>query len=292
MGPLSDFVAGTLGLTKLPPHLPTLSLSALGFLLVHQVLAPWGSRKWFPEAYQGKSARTRNSWCIRVVSQVHTAIIVPLSLWVLYNESPGRVENRAFGWSEETGFVHAIACGYFLWDTFDAIYNYTDLGFLAHAISCLAIYTMTYRPFLAYYATRCLLWETSTLFLNAHWFFDKTGRTGSTAQLINAFFLLGTFFGVRIVYGGMVSWQFFETLLEVRQEIPVIYVIVYGGGNLLLTGLNWLWFYRMIDAMRRRFSNTKSSKEQTQLMHGKSSAGIIGGNNPRNGYATGYGTHP
>jgi hypothetical protein len=33
---------------------------------------------------------------------------------------------------------------------------------------------------------------------------DKTGRTGSKAQLINGFFLLAAFFGVRIVYGGKV----------------------------------------------------------------------------------------
>lgn len=33
---------------------------------------------------------------------------------------------------------------------------------------------------------------------------DKTGRTGSKAQLINGFLLLAAFFGVRIVYGGKV----------------------------------------------------------------------------------------
>jgi len=60
--PLAAFITGILGLTKLPLHLPTLVLSFLGFLFVHQVLAPWGSNYWFPEAYRGKSARARNSW--------------------------------------------------------------------------------------------------------------------------------------------------------------------------------------------------------------------------------------
>ena len=46
----------------------------------------------------------------------------------------------------------------------------------------------------------------STIFLNIHWFLDKTGRTGTTLQLINGFLLLATFFVVRIVMGGkMVS---------------------------------------------------------------------------------------
>jgi hypothetical protein len=35
-------------------------------------------------------------------------------------------------------------------------------------------------------------------------FLDKTGGTGSTFQLINGVFVLATFFGIRIVYGGMV----------------------------------------------------------------------------------------
>ena len=57
---------------------------------------------------------------------------MPLSLRVIYRELPVQIEDRAFGWNEERGFVHAIACGYFLWDAFDAIFNYTDLGFLVH----------------------------------------------------------------------------------------------------------------------------------------------------------------
>lgn len=81
------------------------------------------------------------------------------------------------------------------------------------------------RPFLAYYCNHCLLWEVyvqptraspsasmlttqnthrSTIFLNIHWFLDKTGRTGSPLQLVNGIFLLGAFLGVRIIYGGKI----------------------------------------------------------------------------------------
>ncbi len=35
-------------------------------------------------------------------------------------------------------------------------------------------------------------------------FLDKTGRTGSTFQLINGIALLGTFFFVRLVWGGYI----------------------------------------------------------------------------------------
>lgn len=69
---------------------------------------------------------------IHVVSQVHAVVVVPLALWVLYNEPPERVRDRAFGWDDRVGYVHAFACGYFLWDSLDAVVNYTDLGFVVH----------------------------------------------------------------------------------------------------------------------------------------------------------------
>ncbi|KAF8163559.1 TLC domain-containing protein [Crassisporium funariophilum] len=260
---LERFVSGTLGLTKFPPYLSTFYWSFLGFLLIHQVIAPYFSSKYFPVAFAGKNRAARNNWSIHVVSQVHVVIIVPYALWVILNEKPDRGAERAFGWDENVGYVHAIACGYFLWDTLDAIINFIDPGFVAHGIACFAIYTMSYKPFVAYYGLRCLLWETSTFFLNNHWFLDKTNRTGSRLQLINGFFLLTSFLFVRIIYGGSISLQFFFTLLEVRHEIPLAYLLIYGLGNIVLQGLNWFWFYKMIQSLRKRFG---TSGERTKLI--------------------------
>ncbi|KAF5380871.1 hypothetical protein D9615_004148 [Tricholomella constricta] len=282
MRALESFIIDSLGLTTLPPYLPVFLYAFLGFSLVHQILAPWGSRRWFPAAYGSKNARVQNSWSIHVVSQIHTLIIVPYAAWVLWHESPARGADRAFGWDEQVGYVHAIACGYFLWDSLDAVINFTDLGFVVHGVACLAIYTMSYKPFVAYYGTRCLLWETSTFFLNIHWFMDKTNRTGSTAQLVNGFFLLSAFFSVRLIYGGKVSYDFLQTLIQVRHEVPLAYILVYGLGNVVLTSLNWFWFYKMISALRRRFHDTdKAPKEQRRLVRGVQPKG--------NGNGTGHG---
>ncbi|KAG6830757.1 hypothetical protein H0H92_014838 [Tricholoma furcatifolium] len=218
---LDSFIVNTLGLTKLPPYLPTFWYSFFGFSFVHQVLVPWASKKWFPVAYGSKGHKARNAWSIHVVSQIHTLIIVPFSLWAIYHESPERGADRAFGWDSMVGHVHAIACGYFLWDSLDAVVNFTDIG--------------------------------STFFLNIHWFLDKTNRTGSKAQLVNGIFLLGSFFGVRLVYGGKMSYEFLRTLMQVRHEMPWKYIIVYATGNALLTSLNWFWFSKMISALKRRF---------------------------------------
>ncbi|KAF4615285.1 hypothetical protein D9613_002658 [Agrocybe pediades] len=215
---------------------------------------------------------------IHVVSQVHVLIVVPYAFYCILTEAPGRDQDKAFGWDDRVGYVHAIAAGYFLWDSLDAIVNFIDPAFVAHGVACLAIYTMSYKPFVAYFGTRCLLWETSTLFLNNHWFLDKTGRTGTRTQLINGFFLLGSFFFVRIVYGGYIvrtesfmanfhpdihlgqSVQFMHTLLGVRHQIPLAYTLVYSGGNVVLQGLNWFWFYKMILALRKRFDGADQVK--------------------------------
>ncbi|KAG6865932.1 hypothetical protein C0991_010433 [Blastosporella zonata] len=144
---LKHFISQTLGLTKLPPYVPTFLWAFAGFTLVHLVLAPWASRRWFPQAYEGKNKRARNQWAIHIVSQIHALIIVPLSLWVVLTESSSRGADhhaRAFGWDDRVGYVHAIACGYFLWDALDAVWNFTDLGFVLHGVACFLIYAMSF----------------------------------------------------------------------------------------------------------------------------------------------------
>lgn len=61
----------------------------------------------------------------------------------------------------------------------------------------------SFHPFVGYYVSRFLLWELSTPFLNAHWFFEKTGRGGSAPMVINAASLLVVFFLSRILYGSV-----------------------------------------------------------------------------------------
>jgi len=134
---LEKFFAETLGLTKFPPYLSTFYWAFLGFTLVHQVLAPYFSERWFPSAYGGKGRAAKNNWCvccivdcawlrsvqpsdqvltviprrsIHVVSQVHALVIVPYALWCIIHEDPV-IQDRAFGWDGKAGYLYAIACG-------------------------------------------------------------------------------------------------------------------------------------------------------------------------------------
>ncbi|TRM62524.1 TLC domain-containing protein [Schizophyllum amplum] len=253
-GALARYLASkdSLRLTRLPRFLPLIAASFFFFTLIHVLVAPLGSRLLAPRTYDGlRGRRGRNAWNVHIVSMVHALMIVPLALLCL--DSPALAADRVFGWDYDAAVAHSVAVGYFLWDTTDSIVNFVDLGFVAHGLACLLVYGLSYRPFVLYFGVRCLLWEISTVFLNINWFLDKLGKTGSIAQMVNGGFLLASFFGVRIIYGGMVSFQFLAELYAIRHEASTLVCVIYGGGNIVLQGLNWFWFYKMIQALQKRF---------------------------------------
>jgi hypothetical protein len=52
------------------------------------------------------------------------------------------------------------------------------------------------------------MFEWSTVFLNIHWFCDKTGMTGSTLQWVNGIILIIAFFFARLCYGSYKMLEF------------------------------------------------------------------------------------
>ncbi|KAJ6502282.1 DUF887-domain-containing protein [Mycena sanguinolenta] len=242
-------------LPKLRPHLPTFLASFAFFNVIHLVVVPLAARVAFPKQWTRMGARKRNNWAIHIASQIHAAIIVPLALRCF--ALPELAADRVYGWHERSGTVQAVAAGYFLWDLLDAIFNFEDVGFVLHGAACFAIYFLSFQPFLAYYASRCLLWEASTFFLNIHWALDKLDLTGSVFQLVNGICLILTFLFVRIVYGGYTSYQFFLSLYERRVDISTTALVLISVGNVLLQALNWFWFGKMISALRKRFAPTQ-----------------------------------
>ncbi|KAJ7074199.1 TLC domain-containing protein [Mycena amicta] len=247
-------------LPKIRPHLPVLLASFAGFTLIHLALVPIFANLFFPTQWRKMNSRARNNWAIHVCSQVHAFVIIPLA-WRCVG-LPELDADRAFGWHERNGTVQAIACGYFLWDSLDSILNFDNIGFVLHGLTCGSIYFLSFIPFLAYYAPRFLLWETSTIFLNVHWALDKTNRTGGTLQLVNGLFLVVSFTLVRILAGGYWSYQFYETLFDNKDKIPLAALVVPGIGNIILQGLNWFWLIKMISSLRKRFSPASKSKKQ------------------------------
>lgn len=127
-----------------------------------------------------------------------------------------------------------------------------------------------------YYSTSFILYELSSPFLNFHWFFDKLDMTGSLAQLINGLCLLATFFGCRLVWGTYSSVRVYQDMWSalhhqpspssplsasspeimhyaITEQVPLYLAFLYLGSNLVLNSLNFYWFRKMIDTLRKRF---------------------------------------
>ncbi|KIM30959.1 hypothetical protein M408DRAFT_38508, partial [Serendipita vermifera MAFF 305830] len=181
-----------------------------------------------------------NGWYTRAVSMLHAVIVIPLAFQCLQLPALSGSRERVFGWDERVGFLHSIACG-FLWDILDAVLHFESIGFVLHGIACLTVFGLSYKPFLAYYGPRFLLWELSTPFLNLNWFFDRSPLKGTTIHFVNGLALLVSFFFARLVYGSYMSYNFYQSIIANRADIPPTLFWVYTFGNILLNGLNWFW---------------------------------------------------
>lgn len=51
------------------------------------------------------------------------------------------------------------------------------------------------------------------------------------------------------------------------EYLPLWLAIVYLGSNLVLNTLNFFWFGKMIDAMRKRFVPAKKEKQKLEVVH-------------------------
>ncbi|KAI9857492.1 MAG: hypothetical protein M1813_008242 [Trichoglossum hirsutum] len=156
------------------------------------------------------------------------------------------------------------------------------------------------RPFVHYYGPTFILYELSSPFLNFHWFFDKLHMTGSKAQLYNGLMLLATFFSCRLVWGTYQSIRVYQDVWAALQNpgpgyrrssasaagdeddmmrfsgsqvVPVWLAITYLGSNVILNTLNFYWFGKMIEAVRKRFS-TKPTEKTTELVEGVELSGV------------------
>lgn len=249
----------TLGLTKLREYGYVVLVSAVFFHFVH-VASYYLS---FSSKHFRKLDEPRKvSWATHIVSAVHAGLICPLSLPIFFDNHLS--QDRFFGFTPYSQYVYALSCGYFLWDTYICIteYKYNGFGFVLHGVVCFWAYFLTFRPWLHYYGCIFLTYEISTLFLNVHWFCDKTGLAGSQLQWVNGLFLLFSFFSVRIVFGLYQSFLFVQACLENWSRLPLGPVYFYFLANIATNGLNLFWFSKMISSVMSRFKQEDLPKSK------------------------------
>ncbi|KAL8794590.1 MAG: hypothetical protein Q9182_007613 [Xanthomendoza sp. 2 TL-2023] len=279
--PLADF----LKLPTLPIHIHELLFAALTYHIICAYISPFLSRRLFPKIYPSLPRRSQLNWDVHVVSLVQSVVVCAAAIWVMNADkerSDMGWEERIWGYTGAGGMIQAFAAGYFLWDL------------------------QICRPFVNYYGPTFILYELSSPFLNFHWFFDKLQMTGSRAQWYNGILLLGSFFSCRLLWGTYQSLRVYQDcwaalhfsdtnrspeiahpkgipeltdptggrgeLMRFNpypENMPLWLGLTYLGSNMLLNTLNFYWFGKMIETVKKRFSmpkNDKKVKEEEEAM--------------------------
>ncbi|KAM0796690.1 TLC domain-containing protein [Usnea florida] len=290
---LTTPIANALALPTLPLHIHELLCATLVYHVICRYISPYLSSKLFPRTYPALNARTKLNWDVHVVSLAQSLIINTLALWVMWtDEERGRMEwdQRVWGYTGASGMIQGFAAGYFLWDLITCVGNVAVFGWglLAHAVAALVVFSLGFRPFVNFYGPTFILYELSSPFLNFHWFFDKLHMTGSRPQWYNGMFLLSSFFCCRLLWGTYQSIRVYQDVwaalhydpltrssravfepevgsAEIMRfagdcPMPAWLAIVYMSSNIVLNTLNFYWFSKMIETIRKRFSESKDKK--------------------------------
>lgn len=92
---------------------------------------------------------------------------------------------------------------------------------------------------------------------------DKLGMTGSTAQLVNGIALITSFGASRLVWGTYQNFRMYSDIWEASRTagglpVPLWLAGVYMLASAMLTGLNVVWFGKMIQALLARFESNEA----------------------------------
>jgi TLC domain len=128
-----------LGFHSLAPHLHVILASGLVYQIMF-MLSPYVSQIF--TSYNNLRPRSKINWDIHVVSLFQSLLISYLAFLALGD--PQLVADPVFGYSRYGADLSAMACGYFLWDTYVSV-KYVNLfgaGFAAHGILSLFVFIL------------------------------------------------------------------------------------------------------------------------------------------------------
>jgi hypothetical protein len=113
----------------------------LGAAIFYQsifLVSPYISK--YSKYYNVLSTRSKINWDIHIVSMIQSLLICWLAFLALGD--PALNSDRVFGYSEFGADVSALACGYFVWDTYVSVkyVKYFGIGFALHGIASLFVF--------------------------------------------------------------------------------------------------------------------------------------------------------
>lgn len=262
-------VSTYLGYKVMPRHIHEILLAALIYHAIFLASSKLGPR--LCRDYSALPERTRINFDIHVVSMVQCTLILALALPLFRDRN---LTDHVYGYTPYSGFVSAMAVGYFLWDSLVCIWyvRYFGIGFAVHGVVAGFVFLQGMRPMILHYCPHFLLFELSTPFLNINWFATHlpSSPVPFALRLANGLCLMATFFLVRIVWGFyMAPFVFRDLFMRFNNRThPQWVAVTIVLSNLVLNSLNVYWFYKMQQVARRAISDkpesiTKEEKKQS-----------------------------
>jgi hypothetical protein len=92
------------------------------------------------------------------------------------------------------------------------------------------------------------------------WFLDKLGWSGTLPHTLSGLGLIGSFFYARLVCGFPASYEFFQVVGAVRDQVPDALYYLYAVANVTLNLLNVYWFVMMVRMLRDKLTAKKGLK--------------------------------
>jgi hypothetical protein len=129
----------------LAPHIHVI-LGAAAFYQAIFILSPVVSSMF--NSYNTLKLRSKINWDIHLVSMVQSILICWLAYLALGD--PQLKADRVYGYSPFGADVSALACGYFVWDTYVSLKyaNLFGIGFALHGIASLFVFLFGFVCFL------------------------------------------------------------------------------------------------------------------------------------------------
>lgn len=208
---------------------------------------------------------TRLKWGHMTASLLHAVIASAWSAYLWYDGSLGiSAEARMWGYTKPLGHMLSFSLGYFMWDVCCCLWHIKIYGggFLTHALLGLIGLATAFIPFMMYPASRFLLFEVSTIFINIHWFLENLGYGGSILMIINDGIVLLAYLLVRLILGSFFTYEFMHDLWELQSSLPMALCIISIVANFVTHLLNFYWFYRLCQSAVRMANRRFKISEQ------------------------------
>lgn len=275
-----DLLSKQTGLKKLPDHGYQIllswflfgSTSYICYYFIAPKLIPFASKK--SKTTQNKMINSigpvsveesiRIKWGHMLTSTFHCLITIWWSTYLWYSKTLATtLESRVHGYLPIYGNLMAFTIGYFLFDFSLCVYHVRmyGYGFIIHAILGIVSMSLSLRPCMMYPASRFLIFELSTLFVNSHWIIEKLGYGGTKLILVNDIIGFLIYVVVRLIFGPYLTYRFASDLYAERHRIKITFSILASLGHLTTHTLNFYWFFKLLKSVTKSMNSTKQSKK-------------------------------